>query len=105
MGENSLPEAARYLDAACDLYRDGSLRRGPHFASLLKSLATLRNRMGDVPSARSAYEEVHDILEAGLPVNQDDARTALGNAASFFSRTSDARSAVRADALRGSLKL
>lgn len=103
MGENSLPEAARYLDAACDLYRDGSLRRGPHFASLLNSLATLRDRMGDVPSARSAYEEVLDILEAGLLVNPDDARTALGNAASFFSRTSDARGAARVDALRGSL--
>ena len=104
MDEGELAEAARYLDAACDLYRDGSLRRGPHFASLLNSLATLRDHMGDVAAARSSYGEVLDILESGLPVNPDDARTALDNAASFFSRTSDGQGSARVEALRRSLR-
>lgn len=103
MDENNLAEAASYLNAACDLYRDGSLRRGPHFASLLNSLATLRDHMGDVAAARSSYGEVLDILESGLPVNPDDARTALDNAASLFSRTADAQGSARVEALRRSL--
>jgi hypothetical protein len=104
MDESNLAETASYLNAACDLYRDGSLRRGPHFASLLNSLATLRDHMGDVAAARSSYGEMLDILESGLPVNPDDARTALDNAASLFSRTVDAQGSARVEALRRFLR-
>ncbi len=104
MGEGNLADAACNLDAACDLYRDGSLRRGPHFVSLLNSLATLRDRMGDVAAARSSYGEVLDILESGLPVNPDDARTTLDNAASFFSRTKGTQGSARVEALYKSLR-
>ena len=95
--------AARHLDAACDLYRNGSLRHGPHYVSLLNSLATLYDRMGDVAAARAPYGEVLDSLESGVPVNPDDARAALANAASFFLRTADSQGTARVEALRKAL--
>lgn len=104
MGEGNLADATRNLDVACDLYRDGSLRRGPHFVSLLNSLATLRDCMGDNSAARSSYNKVLDSLESGVPVNSDDARTALDNAASFFSRAANDRGSACVEALRRSLR-
>ncbi|MCI7438716.1 MAG: tetratricopeptide repeat protein [Coriobacteriaceae bacterium] len=103
MEEGNLADAARHLDAACDLYRNGSLRHGPHYVSLLNSLATLYDRMGDVAAARAPYGEVLDSLESGVPVNPDDARAALANAASFFSRTADSQGTARVEALRKAL--
>ena len=85
----NLAEAADHLNFARTFYDSGELNKGAHYATLLNSLATLQEQLGNVDAATEVFDDLLNAVGT-IPMSPIDALIGLINAGRFFNLNNDA---------------